>query len=189
MSTRTSRKTTAIALAGVVAAALFAVVAFAPASVLAQESDKDEIAENQHRGVFRMARGAGIATDVATGDDLRAAFQIVAKLRNDESTPDRELEIVRGHIVVGKDGERIHYALMPETWQVTVAEDGRTFEAAGTVQDGYGNEFSVELTGYFGMHIRGGKIWSLEGSMSGGDTEYELHYAAITNAMTMVARR
>lgn len=188
MSTKASRKTTAIALAGVVAAAIFAAVAFAPASVLAQESE-DEIAENQHRGVFRMARGAGIATDVATGDDLRSAFQLVAQLRNDESTPDREHEIVRGHIVVGKDGERIRYALVPETWQVTVAEDGRTFEAAGTVQDEQGDEYRVELAGYFGMHVRGGNIWSLEGSMSGADTEYELHYAAITNPMATVARR
>lgn len=189
MSTKASRKTTAVALAGVVAAAIFAAVAFAPASVLAQESERDELSENQHRGIFRMARGAGIATDVAIGDDLRSAFRIVAQLKNDESTPDREHEIVRGHVVIGKDGERIRYALVPETWQVTVAEDGRTFEAAGTVQDEDGNEFSVELTGYFGMHIRGGNIWSLEGSMSGEDTEYELHYAAITNPMATVARR
>lgn len=189
MSTRASRKTTAIALAGVVAAAIFAAVAFAPASVLAQESEDNEIADNQHRGVFRMARGAGIATEAATGDDLRSAFQIVAQLKDDGSTPDREHEIVRGHIVVGKDGERIRYALVPETWQVTVAEDGRTFEASGTVQDEQGNEYSVELAGYFGMHVRGGNIWSLEGSLSGGDTEYELHYAAITNPMATVARR
>lgn len=189
MSTKASRKTAAIAMAGAVFAAIFAAVALSPVSALAQESEVEEIADNQHRGVFRMARGAGIATDAATGDNLRTAFQIVAQLRNDESTPDREHEVVRGQIVVGKDGERVRYALVPGTWQVTVAEDGRTFEAGGTVKDEEGNEYRVNLTGYFGIHVRGGNIWSLEGSMAGGDIEYELHYAAITNPMTTVLRR
>ncbi len=188
MSTRTS-KTTAVALAGVVAAAIFAAAAFSPASVLAQESEESEIAENQHRGTFRMARGAGIATDVATGENFRTAFQIVAQLRNDQSTPDREHEIVRGQIVVGRDGERVHYAFVPETWKIAVAEDGRTFEAAGAAADREGNQYRVTLDGYFGMHTRGGNIWSLEGSLTGSDVEYELHYAAITNPMTTVARR
>lgn len=188
MSTKAS-KTKAIAMAGAVFAAIFAAVAFAPVSALAQESEDNEIADNQHRGIFRMARGAGIATDVATGGDFRSAFQIVAQLRNDESTPDREHEIVRGHIVVGRDGERVRYALVPETWQVTVAEDGRTFDAAGVAKDDRGNEYRVALEGYFGMHVRGGNIWSLEGSLTGGETEYELHYAAITNPMATAARR
>jgi hypothetical protein len=189
MSTITS-KTTTIALAGVVAAALFAAVTFSPASVLAQESrEDDEIAENQHRGVFRMARGAGIATDVATGDNYRSAFQIVVQSGAGESRNDRDHEVVRGQIVVGRDGERVHYAFVPKTWQITVADDGRTFVATGAAQDKDGNQYRVALDGYFGMHTRGGNIWSLEGSLTGADIEYELHYAAITNPMATVARR
>lgn len=174
-------------MAGVVVAAIFAAVAFSPVSALAQENE-EEIADNPHRGVFRMARGAGIATDASTGDDFRSAFQVVAQLKNDGSTADREHEIVRGSIVVGKDGERVRYALVPETWQVTVAEDGNTFEASGAAKDEEGNEYRVALTGYFGMHVRQGNIWSLEGNMTGDDTDYELHYAAITNPMRAVLR-
>jgi hypothetical protein len=173
-------------MAGAVVAAIFAAVAFAPASALAQESE-DETADNPFRG-FRLIRGAGIATDVSTGDDMRSGFRVAAQLADDESTPEREHSIIRGTIAVAVDGERVQYTFVPDTWTAQVSEDGNTFEAAGTVQDEDGNEYTVSLTGYFGMHMRQGTIWSLEGTLSGGDTEYELHYAAISNPLRQALR-
>lgn len=187
MSTKTSRKTTALAMAGVVVAAMFAAVAFSPVSAVAQESE-DEVSDNPSRG-FRMARGAGIATDVSSGDDMRSGFRVAAQLNDDESTPEREHEIIRGTIAVAIDGERVQYTFIPETWTAKVSEDGNTFEATGTVEDAEGNEYAVALTGYFGMHMRQGTIWSLEGTLSGEDAEYELHYAAISNPLRLAPRR
>jgi hypothetical protein len=181
MSYKTSKqKTAAIAVIGVVvAAALVAAVSFAPIAASAQERGeprdraRDEV--GQHR--FNVARGAGIATDAETGQNFRTGLRVMTTYDND--TAERTLE--RGAIVISVDGERIHYDMLPETWEISIAEDSLTFEAAGQVQDSEGEQFDVSLDGYFGIHTGRGGTWSVEGNMSGGELDYELHYVVLSH--------
>jgi hypothetical protein len=190
-------KTGAIAMAGVVlAAALLAAVAFSPTSALAQETRRDGIQNEQqrpierpyvpderpdHRPGFHVAWGAGVATDTETGDDSRSGFRVVTQKADDSKV--NEHEVKRGLLAISVEGERIRYQMLPETWKIVVSEDGFTFEASGQVQDADQQKFDVELNGYFAMHTRLGNLWSIEGTMIGEDTSYDLHYVAISHGL------
>lgn len=167
----------------VVAAALVAAVSFSPVIASAQERGEARDAvrsvagevDQQHR--FKVARGAGIATDTETGENFRTGLQVVTAY--DNSTNERTVE--RGAIVISVNGERVHYSMLPETWDIKVAEDGLTFEASGQVQNSEGERFDVTLDGYFGIHSPRGGTWSVEGTLSGGELDYELHYVVLTH--------
>jgi hypothetical protein len=180
MSYKTSKqKTAALAMVGVVvAAALVAAVSFAPIAASAQERPSGEDVR-MHR--LRTASGSGIATDVNTGDDFRSAFRAI--WHYDNSTDERTMS--RGTIVISVDEERITYTMLPETWEIEVAEDGLTFEANGQVQNSDSEVFDVSLNGYLGGPVgfikRIGTTWSVDGVMMGEDREYELHYVVIAH--------
>jgi hypothetical protein len=186
-------KTGAIAMVGVIVAALLAAVAFSPTNALAQETRSgderihrttdrplatDERAD--HRLGFKVAKGAGVATDTETGDDFRSGFRVIVQKLNDT---DNEYALKRGMLAIAVDGERIRYQMLPETWKIVVSEDGFTFEASGQVQNAEEEKFDVKLNGYFAMHTRLGNLWSIEGTMTGEDTSYELHYVAISHGL------
>lgn len=190
-------KTGALAIIGVVvAAALLAAVAFSPTTASAQETRRDGLQEGrqrsidrpfdvderpEHRLVINVARGVGIATDTETGDDLRSGFRLITQKLNNSETNEHELK--RGMLAIAVDGERIRYQMLPETWKIVISEDGFTFEASGKVQNADEEKFDVDLNGYFGMHSRLGNLWSIEGTMNGEDTSYELHYVAISHGL------
>jgi hypothetical protein len=178
MSNKTSRqKTAALAMVGVVvAAALVAAISFTPIVASAQERSeaRDEV-DQQHR--FKVARGAGIATDTETGENFRTGLRVMTLY--DSSTDVRTAE--RGVIVISINGERVRYDMLSETWEIKVAEDGLTFEASGQVQNSEGEQFDVSLDGYFGIHGPRGGMWSVEGTMSGGELDYELHYVVLSH--------
>ncbi len=190
-------KTGALAMVGVVvAAAMLAAVTFSPTAASAQETRRDELQEGrqrptdgpfvvaerqEHRQGINVVRGVGIATDIESGDDLRSGFKVVTqKLNNTEAN---EHEVKRGMLAISVDGERIPYQMLPETWKIVVSPDGFTFEASGKVQNADEEKFDVNLNGYFGMHTRLGNLWSIEGTMLGEDTGYELHYVAISHGL------
>jgi hypothetical protein len=190
MSNKTSKqKTAALAMVGVVvAAALVAAVSFSPVVALAQERGevrdkiRDEVrdrvrdeVDQQHR--FKVARGAGIATDTETGENFRTGLRVMTLY--DNSTGERTAQ--RGAIVISVDGERIRYDMLPETWKIEVSEEGLTFEANGQVQNSEGEQFDVSLDGYFGIHGPRGGMWSVEGTLSGGELDYELHYVVLSH--------
>jgi hypothetical protein len=91
----------------------------------------------------------------------------------------------RGTIVISVNEERIAYSFMPDTWEIEVAEDGLTFEASGQVENSDGKVFDVSLNGYLGGPVgfmkRIGTTWSVDGEMTGEDTEYDLHYVVIAH--------
>lgn len=164
----------------VVAAALIAAVSFSPDVASAQERGEPrdrarDAVDQQHR--FNLARGAGIATDTETGENFRTGLRVMTLY--DSSTGERTVE--RGAIVISVDGERIRYDMLSDTWEVKVAEDGLTFEASGQVQDSEGQQFDVSLDGYFGIHTGRGGTWSVEGTMSGGELDYKLHYVVLSH--------
>jgi hypothetical protein len=170
------QKTAALAMVGVVVtAALVAAVSFAPIAASAQEREVDELRR------LRTASGAGIATEIASGEDYRSAFRAIWYYNN--STDERTMS--RGTVVISVDGERIAYSFLPDTWRINVADDGLTFEASGQVQNSDGREFDVTLNGYLGGPIgfvkRMGTTWSVDGVMAGEEREYELHYVMIAN--------
>ena len=191
-------KTGGLAIAGVVlAAALFATFAFAPTIAMAQEIRSDE--EGRHRLVvrpyvtderlghrlgFNEAKGSGIATDTETGDEFRTGFRTVVQKLNDS---DNEYGIKRGVLAISVDGERIRYQMLPETWKTKISEDGFTFESSGLVQNVKEEKLNLVLNGYFAMHSRLGNLWSIEGTMTGEDTKYELHYVALSHELRSYA--
>jgi hypothetical protein len=181
MSNKTSKqKTAALAMVGVVvAAALVAAVSFSPIAASAQERDevRDKVRGADQQYSFRVARGAGIATDTETGENFRTGLRVMTSY--DDSAGERTVE--RGAIVISVDGERIRYDILPETWEIKVAEDGLTFEASGQVQNSESEQFDVSLEGYFGIHTGRGGMWSVEGTMSGEGLDYELHYVVLSH--------
>ena len=191
-------KTGALAIAGVVlAAALLATFAFAPTNALAQEIRSDENGRHRlvdrpyvtderpaHRLGFNEAIGSGIATDAETGDEFRTGFKTVVQKLNDS---DNDYGIKRGVLAISVDGERIRYQMLTETWKTKVSEDGFTFEASGLVQTAKEEKLNLVLNGYFAMHSRLGNLWSIEGTMTGEDTKYDLHYVAITHELRTYA--
>jgi hypothetical protein len=180
MSYKTSKqKTAALAMVGVVvAAALVAAVSFAPIAASAQERPSGQDARIHRPGT---ASGSGIATDADTGDDFRSALRAI--WHYDNSTDERTMS--RGTIVISVNEERIAYSFMPDTWEIEVAEDGLTFEASGQVENSDGKVFDVSLNGYLGGPVgfmkRIGTTWSVDGEMTGEDTEYDLHYVVIAH--------
>jgi hypothetical protein len=179
MSYKTSKqKTATLAMVGVVvAAALVAAVSFAPIAASAQERSGEDVRIQR----LRTASGAGIATDVATGDDFRSGFRAI--WHYDNSTDERIMS--RGSIVISVDEERIIYTIVPDTWKIEVAEDGLTFEASGQAENSHGEAFDVSLNGYLGGPVgfikRIGTTWSVDGEMIGEDAEYDLHYVLVAH--------
>jgi hypothetical protein len=186
-------KTGALAIAGtMLTAALLAALAFSPIIAVAQETRSEDGGHRSlsrlyviderpdHRSELNLAKGAGIATDTETGDDFRSGFRVVMQKLNDS---DNEYEVKRGTLAISVDGERTRFQMLPETWKTIVSEDDFTFEASGQVQNAEGQKFDVELNGYFAMHTRLGNLWSIEGTMTGEDTNYELHYVAISHEL------
>jgi hypothetical protein len=173
LNNTSKQKKAALAMIGVMAAALVATVSFAPITASAQEREVDEVRR------LRTASGAGIATDIATGEDFRSAFRVI--WHYDNNTDARTIS--RGNIVISVDGERVAYSLLPETWEIEVANGGLTFEASGQVQNGDGRKFDVTLNGYLGGPVgfvkRVGTTWSVDGVMTGEEREYNLHYVMI----------
>lgn len=161
----------------VVAAALAAAVSFAPISASAQERPNEDV--RVHR--LRTASGAGIATDIDTGENFRSAFRAI--WRYDNNTDERTMS--RGSIIISVNEERVAYSFVPETWEIRVAEDGLTFEASGQVQNSDGREFDLTLNGYLGGPMgfinRAGTTWSVDGMMNGDEREYALHYVMIAH--------
>jgi hypothetical protein len=184
MSNNASRqKATALAMVGVVvAAALAAAVSFAPIAASAQERGTDDVRRP------RAASGAGIATDLDTGENSRSAFR--ALWHYDNSTD--EQTVSRGTIAISVDEERVTYTFVPNTWEIQMSEDGLTFEASGQVQHTESDRvFDVTLGGYLGGPVgfvkRVGTTWSVDGVMSGEDREYELHYVMIAHLGRLAA--
>lgn len=108
----------ALALVGVVVAAtLLVAVAFSPATASAQQTRRDGLQEGLQRSIDRpfatderpehrlginVARGAGIATNTETGDDLRSGFRLVMQKLNNSETNEQELK--RGMLAISVDG-------------------------------------------------------------------------------------
>lgn len=159
----------------VMAAALVAAISFSPAVASAQEIGERGEVDEQYR--FRVARGAGIATDTGTGENSRTGLQVMTLY--DNNTGERTVE--RGAIVISVNQERIRYDMLPETWEIKVTEDGLTFEASGQVQNEETEQFDVSLDGYFGIHTARGGTWSVEGTMTGEELDYELHYVVLSH--------
>ena len=192
-----NKKTGALAMVGLVlAASLLAVVAFYPTTALAQKTRSDGLGEGRDRPVdrpnvvlerpdqrpgFNVARGAGVATDTESGVDYRSGFWVVTQKSNDSDT--NEHDVKRGILAIAVEGERIRYQMLPETWKIIVSESGFTFEASGQVQNANEEKFDVKLNGYFAMHTRLGNLWSIEGTMTGEESSYELHYVAISHGL------
>ena len=159
----------------VVAAALVAAVSFWPVVGLAQERGERGVVDQQYR--FWVARGAGVATETETGDNFRTGLRVMTLYDNSSGKG----AVERGAIVISIDGERVRYDMLPGTWEISLVEDGLTFEASGQVQNGRGEQFDVSLNGYFGIHGPRGGMWSVEGTMTGGDIDYELHYVVLSH--------
>ncbi|HEX2014360.1 MAG TPA: hypothetical protein VLA68_03950 [Nitrososphaera sp.] len=189
-----SKRTGALAMVCMVlAASLLATLAFPPTTAVAQESERRENLDKRidrlddarpHSLGIHVAKGAGIATDTDTGDDYRSGFRVVTQKVNGS---DNELDVKRGFLGIFVDGKRVYYAMIPETWNVVVSEDGLTFTARGQVENEEQGVFDVSLDGYFAMHTRIGNLWSISGTMEGEDKEYELHYVGISHAIRAAA--
>jgi hypothetical protein len=192
------RRTSVVAMVGVVmAAAMLAAVTFVPVLASAQESARsDKLDERQHRSIDRpyvaderadhrpglhLTKGAGIATDAETGKNFRSGF--LGLIQKANSSEVNEHSVKRGILVIGADGERIRYQMLPETWKIEVSKEGFTFEANGQVQNEAQEKFEVKMNGYFATHTRLGNLWSIDGSMRGENTEYQLHYVAISHGL------
>lgn len=185
MSNNTSKqRMAALAMVGtLVAVALVVTASLAPITAMAQERGIDDVRR------FRTASGAGIATDVDTGEDHRSVLRAI--WHYDNSTEERRMS--RGTIVISVDEERVSYSFLPDTWEIKIAEDGLTFEASGQVQNRNSKVFSVSLNGYLGGPVgfvkRIGTTWSVDGVFTGEDREYELHYVMIGHLSRPVAAK
>lgn len=178
-----SKNKTARAMAGMaIAAAIVAAFAFLPSMASAQEIE-DRRLEKRPTGIADDAsairahsvKGAGIATDQETGENLRSGFRFIVT-KADEGR--QEFAVERGVIVISVDGERVYYTAVPDSWSIVLSPDGRTFKASGKVE--HDEKVSeVRLEGYFAMHMRLGTLWSIAGEMN-GESNYDLHYVGIS---------
>ncbi|MGI0029312.1 MAG: hypothetical protein ACREAQ_06335 [Nitrososphaera sp.] len=185
-----STRTGALAMVGLVlAAGILAAIAFSPTTAMAQESDRKERLERSvdriddaryHRLGIHVAKGAGIATDTETNENYRSGFRVIVQKVNDTES---EFEVKRGMLGIFVEGQREIYTMLPETWSITLSEDGDVFEASGQVQNAEEQVFDVNLEGYFAMHTRLGNLWSIEGSLEGEDKDYDLHYVGISHGI------
>ena len=180
----------------VLAAVLLAAFAFSPTVAFAQETTRNNGSDDRqhrfadrpnvtdersvHRPGLHFVKGAGVATDKATGDNFRSGFMVITQKLN--NTDVNEHKVLRGLIAISVDGERIGYKMLPETWKIIVAEDGHTLQARGQVKNADDKTFEVSMKGYFAIHSRLGNLWSIDGTMTSEDnnTSYELHYVAIS---------
>jgi hypothetical protein len=184
-----SNKKGAVALTSLMlAASILAAIAFQPGIASAQETERkerleraiDRVDENREtRQGFHAVKGAGVATDQESGDNYRSGFRFLLQKVNGSDT---EYDLKRGLIGISIDGERVYYAIVPESWSVVLSDDRLTFKASGQVEQG-GETFDVNLNGYFAMHTRFGNLWSIHGEMEGRDTQYDLHYVGISHGI------
>ena len=177
----------------VLAAGLLAAVTILPTSAAAQEGDRKERLDTRidridnarlDRLGLHVAKGAGVATDVETGENFKSGFRVLTQKVNGT---DNEFAVKRGMLAISIEGERVFYTMLPETWSIVVSEDPLTFEARGQVQDEDEQVFDVSLNGYFALHTRIGNLWSIEGTMEGEDKEYELHYVGVSHRIRAAA--
>ncbi|HEV8387043.1 MAG TPA: hypothetical protein VGQ03_05420 [Nitrososphaera sp.] len=184
-----SNKKGAVALTSLMlAASILAAIAFQPGIASAQEIERKERIDRtidrvdetrEHRLGFHGVKGAGVATDQESGENYRSGFRFLLQKVNGSET---EYEVKRGLIGISIDGERVYYTIVPESWSVVLSDDKLTFRASGKVAQGE-ETFDVNLNGYFAMHTRIGNLWSIQGTMEGRESQYDLHYVGISHGI------
>jgi len=131
------------------------------------------------------ARGRGVAID---GQELyRSKIGAIAFTKTTPtSTSDQLIDfgVKRGAIIIKQypatdaadDVARKVFKMVPDSWSGVISGDGKNLEAKGIATDDAGNEYTVYLKSIAARKTNRGLLLFVQGSLTGDDANYDLHY-------------
>lgn len=143
-------------------------------TAFAQESDV-EIRDRPIQS-HTILGGAG----AAVGDDdqgWRSHFRMgIVESQNDDPDAHTEYTVNRGVFIVGKYDNRHYYSVIPDTWEMSVSPNEKSFDASGKVENKEGKIFDIEISGDEISDLQNGTLYFVTGTAVGDDEEYDLFY-------------
>jgi hypothetical protein len=162
--------------AGLIMMAAILSVSVTYSTAFAQESDQVEAHDRPIR-LHTILGGAGAAVD-EDDQGWRSHFRIgIVESQNDDPDAHTEYTVKRGMFIVGKYDNRHYYSVIPDTWEISVSPNEKSFDASGRVENKEGEIYDVEITGDEISDLQNGTLYYVTGTAVGDDGEvYELFY-------------
>ncbi len=151
-------------------------VSFTYSTAFAQESELrvERTDRPNYFGTFLVGNGAAVGED---DSGWRSHFKMGIFETETDDSGHTEYEVKRGVFAVGKQDERRFYSVIPDTWEVSVSPNMKSFDASGKVENQEGEIYDVEISGDEISNLQHGNLYYVTGSATGSDgEEYNLFY-------------
>ena len=144
-------------------------------TAFAQEFERErKLSEKPpHQGTFLVGSGAAVSEE---DKPWRSHFKMGLTEVQTEGNGHEQYEVYRGIFAVGKHDQRQIFSVLPETWQVSVGPNEKSFEASGEVENQDGIVYEIEISGDEVSDLENGNLYFVSGTATGNGEEYELFY-------------
>ena len=168
--------------AGLIMMAAILSVSITYNTAFAQESDlRAEVTDRPiHPGTYLAGSGVVVNED---DNAFRSHFRMGIVESQTTDNGHIEYDVKRGVFLVGKHDDRQNYSVIPDTWQLSVSPNMKSFDASGKVENKEGKVYDVQISGDEISSLEHGNLYYVTGTVTGPDGEvYELFYiSALTD--------
>ena len=144
-------------------------------TAFAQESDIErKSADRLHIGTFLAGSGAAVSED---DNAMRSHFRMGIIESQTDDNGHTEYEVKRGVFIVGKHDNREHFSVIPDTWEVSVSPNMKSYDASGKVENSEDKVYEVEVSGDEISNLEHGSLYYVSGTATSDKGEvYDLFY-------------
>ena len=143
-------------------------------TAFAQESKAEATERPIHQGTYLVGTGAVVGED---DNAWRSHFKMGIVESQTDDKGHTEYEVKRGVFIVGKHDTRHEYSVIPDTWQVSVSPNMKSFDASGEVENTEGEIYDVEISGDEISDVENGNLYYVTGTAIDEDGKvYDLFY-------------
>ena len=145
-------------------------------TVSAQEFDRERPQSERiiPLGIYLAGSGAEVSED---NQGWRSHFRIGLEKTESNDNGHTNYEAKRGVFVVGKHDQRHSFSVIPNTWEISVNQNEKSFDASGKAENLEGIVYDIDLSGEEISDLTNGNLYYVKGTATGPDGEvYNLFY-------------
>jgi len=142
----------------------------------AQEFEKERSQTDRliRMGTYLVGNGAAVSED---NQGWRSHFRMGLEEIESSDNGHTDYEVKRGVFSVGKHDQRHQFFVLPDSWEISLNQNEKSFDASGKVENQEGKVYDVEISGEEISDLTLGSLYYVTGTATGTDGEvYDLFY-------------
>ena len=139
-------------------------------SASAQEFDRERPQSDKMipMGIYLAGNGAAVSED---NQGWRSHFRMGLAETDSDDNGHTNYEVKRGIFAVGKHDQRHGLSVIPDTWEVSMNQNEKSFDASGKAENREGIVYDVDLSGEEISDLTNGNLYYVKGTATGPDGE------------------